>query len=478
MSQDSYYVRDRNRITGPFTLAQLKDKKRSNRLARFHMVSTDRTSWVSAETVPGLFAPEEARDDEGSRGLIELQPELSAPTAAAEPPQWYYLLGAETKGPETASAVRALISQGQVQPDVLVWRDGLPAWSPASSVADFAVAARPPAPAPPTLPGPAVNAPGGGSKRSRRALVGALGLLALGAGAAGILAARGGFGRLSDKLVIRSVDDQDRLEKAIGLVVCGWTVTAKDGTLFDVVVSTGTCFAVSPRGHLLTNKHVVDEAEKRQRMDKDALVDEFRSLHVLVFEKLGLKTADKVADLYLSKIRMIEPKVWTFFGSRDSLRTAEVIHVSEHDDLAVLRIAAAGMPYLALATRDELPTRNQQVFALGFPGSATLSLSEEEKSLEEAAKRGTVRSQFKNRDFKFTLTSGVVSKVSVEEVGRQWIQHDATISHGNSGGPLVTKDGKVVAINTVVTKRQHDAAAVLYSLALPQVLDEIRMVVK
>ncbi|MCB0165831.1 MAG: serine protease, partial [Anaerolineae bacterium] len=55
-------------------------------------------------------------------------------------------------------------------------------------------------------------------------------------------------------------------------------------------------------------------------------------------------------------------------------------------------------------------------------------------------------------DPEFTLTSGIVSKQ--EAFGQtNWasvggvIEHDATINPGSSGGPLVTEDGRVVAVN-------------------------------
>ena len=39
------------------------------------------------------------------------------------------------------------------------------------------------------------------------------------------------------------------------------------------------------------------------------------------------------------------------------------------------------------------------------------------------------------------VTSGVKG-------GTPWIMHSANISHGNSGGPLITRDGVALGINT------------------------------
>jgi len=61
-------------------------------------------------------------------------------------------------------------------------------------------------------------------------------------------------------------------------------------------------------------------------------------------------------------------------------------------------------------------------------------------------------------DFRNTVTAGVVSALHRELTGdgstsmRDLIQTDAAINHGNSGGPLIDLDGRVVGINTAVVR--------------------------
>ena len=113
-------------------------------------------------------------------------------------------------------------------------------------------------------------------------------------------------------------------------------------------------------------------------------------------------------------------------GELDRSFNATVLGVSECNDLAVIKINAdQPLPYLAWHEGDL--NVGTEVYAAGFP------LGNPE----------------------FTLTRGIVAKA---EAGGEtpWasidstIEHDANIQPGNSGGPLVTADGQVAAVNYAV----------------------------
>lgn len=113
-------------------------------------------------------------------------------------------------------------------------------------------------------------------------------------------------------------------------------------------------------------------------------------------------------------------KVWV--GGETTPRNARILGVSECWDLAVIDIEGDGYPFLDFHTGSIDP--GLEVYAAGFPLG----------------------------DPEYTLTKGIVSKAradgesywaSVDSV----IEHDARIRGGNSGGPLVDKDGLVVGIN-------------------------------
>lgn len=53
---------------------------------------------------------------------------------------------------------------------------------------------------------------------------------------------------------------------------------------------------------------------------------------------------------------------------------------------------------------------------------------------------------------KYTATQGIVSNTAHEINDLLYIQHDAALNPGNSGGPLVNRDGQVVGVNTFIIR--------------------------
>ena len=104
--------------------------------------------------------------------------------------------------------------------------------------------------------------------------------------------------------------------------------------------------------------------------------------------------------------------------------TAKIIGTDSDSDVAVVKIDAGNLPYLELADSDTLEV-GEWVLAIGNP----LGLSH-------------------------TVTAGIVSAKGRSGFGladfENFIQTDAAINFGNSGGPLINLDGKVVGINTAI----------------------------
>jgi serine protease Do len=109
---------------------------------------------------------------------------------------------------------------------------------------------------------------------------------------------------------------------------------------------------------------------------------------------------------------------------------AEVIGSDAQTDIALLKIDATDLPFLTVADSEKLRV-GDVVFAVGNPLGVGL-----------------------------TVTSGIVSAVGRSDLGilgydsyESFIQTDASINVGNSGGPLVDAKGRLVGINTAILSR-------------------------
>jgi S1-C subfamily serine protease len=102
----------------------------------------------------------------------------------------------------------------------------------------------------------------------------------------------------------------------------------------------------------------------------------------------------------------------------DVFTDVRVIYAEERRDFAVISIKAAGLPALPVGDSDKIEV-GDRVIAIGNP-----------KGLE------------------LTLTEGIVESMRLDpQKGYRFIQHQAPISPGSSGGPLINMKGEVVGIN-------------------------------
>jgi len=131
-----------------------------------------------------------------------------------------------------------------------------------------------------------------------------------------------------------------------------------------------------------------------------------------------------------------------------------VVGTSQCNDLALVQVHLTGdevVPYLEW--RDASPEVGLPIYAAGYPLS----------------------------DTEFTLTSGIVSKAQADG-DMPWasidytIEMDANIQPGNSGGPVVDKDGRVVAV-AYATAGYNTGTNQFFAIAAPlaeSVVDELR----
>ncbi len=157
----------------------------------------------------------------------------------------------------------------------------------------------------------------------------------------------------------------------------------------------GSGVIISPDGYIVTNNHVVDEADE---------------ISVVLNDKREFK--------------------------------AKLIGTDPSTDIALIKIDASGLPTLKFSNSDNLRL-GEWVLAVGNPFNLTS-----------------------------TVTAGIVSAKS-RDIGinpdqmriESFIQTDAAVNPGNSGGALVNTRGELVGINTAIASQTGSYSG--YSFAIP-----------
>jgi Do/DeqQ family serine protease len=121
---------------------------------------------------------------------------------------------------------------------------------------------------------------------------------------------------------------------------------------------------------------------------------------------------------------------------------AEIVGVDRSTDLALLRIRASGLPYLEFGNSDSLRV-GEWVLAIGNPFS-----------LQSTVTAGIVSAKGRSIDI-----------LEGEDRIESFIQTDAVVNPGNSGGALVNSNGELIGINTAIVTQTGRYEG--YSFAVP-----------
>ena len=124
--------------------------------------------------------------------------------------------------------------------------------------------------------------------------------------------------------------------------------------------------------------------------------------------------------------------------------TAKLVAADPSSDLAVIKIEAKGLPFLIYGNSDELKV-GQWVIAVGYP-----------LTLQTTVTAGIISAKGRTLDI-----NSRQSKTPVES----FIQTDAAVNPGNSGGPLISTDGKLIGINSAIASPTGAYAG--YSFTIP-----------
>jgi serine protease Do len=165
-----------------------------------------------------------------------------------------------------------------------------------------------------------------------------------------------------------------------------------------IQVGAGTGFIVSPDGYIITNRHVVEDREA---------------------EYMVFLNDDKHSNEQI---------------------IAKVLALDPNNDLALLKIEANDLPYLEFADSDNLKI-GQTAITIGY------ALGEFDNTVSKGIISGLSRS--------IVASSGYGSNRLYN-----LIQTDAAINLGNSGGPMLNIEGKVIGVNVAMARAENIGFAV------------------
>ncbi|MDO4484478.1 MAG: trypsin-like peptidase domain-containing protein [Clostridia bacterium] len=142
----------------------------------------------------------------------------------------------------------------------------------------------------------------------------------------------------------------------------------------------------------------------------------------------------------LGQLESVE--LYVVYDDVTNMLGARVVGCHDTADLAVVRLNSATDVRKPVTFHDPNADLNsyqgEAVYALGFPVDGDVFMNADaQESLASAP-------------FQVTVNNGIIQRIlpSSDTFGGEVVQHGADISGGNSGGPLVTADGKVIGVNT------------------------------
>lgn len=150
-------------------------------------------------------------------------------------------------------------------------------------------------------------------------------------------------------------------------------------------------------------------------------------------ESLGSGFVVDATGIVVTNVHVLSgaEKAEAIFSNGQTAKVLGTLYFDPKYDICVCKIDSQALPVLEFS--DALPRKGETVVALGSP-----------------------------KGLSFTATNGIVSAIRPSEelgpeIGREhikgtWIQVDAPLSGGNSGGPLINAKGRVVAMSTLASQ--------------------------
>ncbi len=185
-----------------------------------------------------------------------------------------------------------------------------------------------------------------------------------------------------------------------------WVYEYAEDSMGNNIAASGTGWAIGKQGedvrYIVTNGHVVQEAYAYPKADPS------------IYGEIRVYFSAAEADYVIPEV--------VFYSA------------PEDKDIAILKLPSPTDKRVPMIIRPSADVQvGETAYALGYPGISQQRTSYTTYGMDD-----------------ITVTQGVISKrMKPNDVNYESFQMDVQIAGGNSGGPLVDKDGYVIGINTL-----------------------------
>jgi S1-C subfamily serine protease len=232
----------------------------------------------------------------------------------------------------------------------------------------------------------------------------------------------------------------------------GHRLEPRDKPAGDVALETGaggsgSGFIVHPDGWIMTSGHVVAPTYDRKQLDHDLLRNGAIAALVKHFQVQALRSLyrDEELDRYI--------KILADAGALQNIAVVNEVELSNGEklpfqiarfsptqdqggaDLALIRVARKNLPSLALGDSDSTRV-GQSIWSVGYPAVAS--------STDDVIGGWLSR----DSDLEATFNPGIITALKSDSNNTPVFQTNVAIYRGNSGGPAVNPEGKVIGIST------------------------------
>jgi len=134
-----FWVSEKGRVLGPFTIDKLMELVDENWLSKMHLISNDQTTWINADDYEN-GALWDRTTAPANNDLHLVQPEVDLAVRNSSPPteesMWWYTKNGQQLGPIPRSQLKRLFDCGDLKPDDQIWTEGMKSWKNAFIISD------------------------------------------------------------------------------------------------------------------------------------------------------------------------------------------------------------------------------------------------------------------------------------------------------------------------------------------------------